>query len=595
MNSLEPLDQLLAKLQAPAASLPQLSFCDGSRDGAIKWIHSLPLTQIQFVGGLLYKALPEISRLQTSVANRINLLEALRGPSSQIMEGLAKGFLNQPLILPEEAVKTATIAQALQKHLNTGYVVAIRDLCKESSPKKHLLGLCLHRAIVGMGLQLLRYYQLYLPVPAKLWSDLHSLYQLASRFAVLEEPIAETLLHHQGCNTIKLAYTRVLLLASCRPNQLRQIEIGATYEALNKLTQWAQLSPHTGGRDHELHVALDSSQGPNSLSRLQDSDCQLLLAIQTANVIKQLQAMDDKPDEPDTASAQTASFALTHALTQHLIQAWGPLSQRNLDRQATAGMLDITVGISSIHYHLTGGTDFSDFLGNEQSQPVMRGIGSLFQNRVNPAKEPGKPQKPAAEIDPLDELDLPPEEETKPAQNELYPIYKIPLIDTSPGGYCIEWRDAIPNQVKTGELLGLLDPVRNYWSLGVVRWANLSQGATQLGIQILAPQATPVAVALLQNGGGYSEFLRALEIPAISALNQPKTLITNTVSFRERSKALIFHGYRGEEETSGNENIQLLERCFATGAFNQFIYQTLAPTTPQAAEKPTQFDPEWDA
>ena len=53
-----------------------------------------------------------------------------------------------------------------------------------------------------------------------------------------------------------------------------------------------------------------------------------------------------------------------------------------------------------------------------------------------------------------------------------HPVYKVPLVDTSPGGYCLEWQDEIPNQVKAGELLGIRDEGRQKWSVGVVRWVQ---------------------------------------------------------------------------------------------------------------------------
>jgi len=598
MSQLQSINQLLEKLQAPTQSVANLSFCDSSRDGVAKWVQSLPLTQIQFVGGILYKALPEISWLQTSAANRINILEILRAPTTQIIEGLSKHFLNQPLILPEDAIKMATIAQALQKHLNNGYMVTIRDLCKESNPKKHLLALSLHRAMMGMGLLLFRYYQLYLPVPAKLWSDVNSLYQLAANFNLLDEVVPETLAHHQNCNTIKLAYTRILLLACCRANQLRQMEITAIYDALNTLTHLAKIHEDDGKNteDNLLSVAPLSNEAPNYRSRIKELGHAFILVLNTKNIIKRLEELNHKtPDDTGENTTRVNELKLSPALTQHLIQAWDLLPLRNLDRQPTAGTLNVTVGISSIHYHLAGKTHFFDFLDSAHRPQMNRGIESLFQNRALQSQQKNGSNE---WIDPLDELDTPPDSKEAQDASEPHPIYEVPLIDTSPGGYCLEWRDEIPNQVKAGELLGLLDPVRNYWSLGVVRWANLTQGATQLGIQILAPHATPVGVALVSKSGEISEFLRALEIPATSSLNQPATLITNTVSFREQSKVRMYHRATQVEANKGDDNIQLISRCFATGVFNQFTFQYLtppAPKEPQPSEKPLLFDPEWDA
>ena len=172
-------------------------------------------------------------------------------------------------------------------------------------------------------------------------------------------------------------------------------------------------------------------------------------------------------------------------------------------------------------------------------------------------------------------------------------MYKVPLVDTSPGGYCLEWQDEIPNQVKAGELLGIRDEGRQKWSVGVVRWVQQTKGATQLGIQILAPQATPLGVAIVHKTGGFSEYLRALQLPALKAINQPVTLLTNSVSFREYSKVRLFHPPSPHEEEHREASVQLTRRVFATGAFSQFTYRELVAAKTEANESKDDFDSVW--
>lgn len=618
MTTLQPIHQLLEQLHVPIQDLAQLSFCDGSREASIKtWVRSLPLTQSQFVSGLLYQALPDISRFQTGVRNRLNILELLRLPTEQAIDGLAQNFLNQPLILPDNAVKTATIAQALQKHMINGYLVCLRDFCKESTPRLEFLALSIHRAITGIGLLLLRYYQLYTPISGQLWTELHSLYQIALRFDVSEHDVEEPLLNHEHCSTITLAYMRVLLLACSHPNQLGQDEVLATYKALNILSGLAHLqnldniSDHNENNAHEnlFAVALNSNHPPQYLSRLKALGHSLLLEINTSQLSNRLQEIDHAAGA-DSAQKNNLrnELQLTSALTQHLIQAWNLLAQRNFDRQETGGFLDVTVGISSIHYHLALGTNFTHFLNKLSGAHTNNGLGVIFQNRTIPLKDASKQKNDDPWGDTFDISGTPLAGKTISTDNiersireneegelkETHPIYKVPLIDASPSGYCIEWRDEIPNQVKAGELLGLRDMVRNRWSLGVVRWANQTQGVTQLGIQILAPQATPVGLAIIHKTGEASEYLRALEIPMLKAINQPATLITNAISFREYSKARLYR--RATQDTGdNNQNIQLTRRCFATGAFNQFSYRELTGSKPKEPEKPDDFDSVWDS
>src|SRR5690606_40354429 len=111
-----------------------------------------------------------------------------------------------------------------------------------------------------------------------------------------------------------------------------------------------------------------------------------------------------------------------------------------------------------------------------------------------------------------------------------HPTYQVPMVDASPGGYCLEWQDQIPVQLKAGELVGLREQGRSKWSIGVVRWVHQTKSSSQMGIQLLGPGATPLGIALLHKTGDYSEYLRALQLPALKAINQPATLLTNAVS-----------------------------------------------------------------
>lgn len=608
MTALQPINQLLKQLNVPTQDLTQLSFCDGSRESSVKaWVNSLPLTQIQFISGLLYQALPDIGRFKTSASNRISLLEALRIPTTQAIEGLAQGFLNQPLILPDSAVKTATITQALQKHLINGYLVAIRDLCTEKSPNKELLTLAIHRAITGMGLLLLRYYQLYLPISGQFWTELYSLYQIALQLKLTETTIADELPHHQHCRTIALAFTRTLLLASARPNQLRQDEILATYQALNDLSRIAHLqNAEETEHDNLFAVALNSNRPPLYRSRFKAQNNKLLLELNTTQICQRLQ------EESHSASIETTestglrnALNLSSALTEHLIQAWNILAQRHFDRQKSNSSVDVTIGLTNIHYHLADGVNFTHFLNRLKDTQSANDFGSLFQKRTLQLKDSttDDPWGDAFDVSgtPLAGNTLPTgnienaiRQQEEQDYKEPHPTYKVSVIDTSPGGYCIEWRDEIPSQVKAGELVGVRDHTRKRWSIGVVRWANQTKGATQLGIQILAPQATPVGLAIINKTGDQSEYLRALEIPALKAINQMETLVTNAVSFREYSNVRIFRR-TDNESGSTDDNIQLTRRLFATGAFSQFTYRDTTKGKSKETEPPDDFDSVWDS
>lgn len=612
------IQTLLKKLAVPAQDLAQLSFCRGTKEAQIKeWLHSLPMTQVQQVSAQLYQAVQEIGRVNTTAEVRLVMLELLRIPLHHTLDGLARKYLNQPLILPEAALKTATIAQAMQKHFLNGYLVLVRQLCQSQAPKREqqeLQALVISRALVALGLLMLRSYQLYLPIAGQVWSEVHALYQIACALDVAQLPVADSLPQQQQLKTIHNRYLRILLLASARPNQLRQDEIENTYKLLETLAATAELDDYTPKNQENLYVVLTNSNRPpfykSHWRPAAVTDTAAALELRTQPLI---QALDDsvKNDDPTKNTAQGQEQhklpPISAALLKHLQQAWSHLALRSFERQDVNAEIEVTVGLSNIHFHLAGEQAFNLFL-NRSSGVAAGEKGDIFQKRGVQLKKTttisnDDPWGDAFDVRGtrlegagLSTLNIEKKllEREKADYQGQHPIYQVPLVDRSPGGYGLEWRSEIPLQVRAGELLALREAGRNKWSIGVVRWAHQIKGATQLGIQIMAPHATPVAIAIVHKTGALSEYLRALQIPELRAINQPASLITNAVSFHEYNKARLYRQPQADGRDNKDISIQLTQRLFGTGAFSQFAFRELMSTGGEAPSAQDDFNSVWE-
>lgn len=602
----------LNKLVVPDQELAQLSFCRGAREAQIReWLQTLPLTQAQQVSASLYNAVHEVSRLKTSGAQRFSILELLRVPVHQTLNGLARKYLNQPLILPDAAMKTATIAQAIQKHFLTGYLAVVRELCNATvvSEKQTQQAVVIQRAMTALGLLMLRSYQLYLPIAGQRWSELHALYQLACLLQVEQIPVEDKLPFHQDLKTIHMVYLRCLLLATARPNQLRQDEIENTYKLLEQLAPLAELVAYDKAGKENLFVVLpNSSRPPFYKSHWRPANPAELtpLEIRTSRLVDRMQAPPKPADPNDINSGQQVN--LSAALSKHLTQAWSHLALRSFERQDVNAEIEVTVGLTNIHFHLAGEQPFNVFLNQSNAISGTPEKGAIYQKRGVQLKS----DKPKKEDDPwgdtftmlgtaLDGKALPTiniEAQIKSQEVETYqvqhPVYRVPLVDRSAGGYGLEWRTEIPVQVRAGELLGLREPGRDKWAIGVVRWAHQIKGATQLGVQVLAPHALPVGLAVIQKTGGFAEYLRALQIPELRAINQPPSLIANAISFHEFSKARLYTQGQSGIDHQGDKSIQLTSRLFATGAFSQFGFRELVTAKAEPKTSLGDFDSVWE-
>ncbi|WP_049723380.1 hypothetical protein [Gilvimarinus polysaccharolyticus] len=589
---------LLALFELPEADRKTLSFCKSATAAQVaQWIDAQPLTQTSYVSAVLYAALPELIHLKTDGQNHIDMLDQVRPAVQAAIQGLSKAFLHQPLILPEAARKAAVIAQALQKHLSNAYLRTVHTTFTNRCPPE-LRALAIHRTLTGLGLLLLRSYQLYTPTLKRLWREVHTLYLLAERHDLTELHINDPLTNHQGVKTITQAYLRILLLATAHPNQLGQNDLYNLYLSLESLSLQAQLHKYNEEGDNAHNglyaIMLDNDSPPVYRSRLKLYNSQDLRLLDTDALCKTLQ---NQPPGTETRLSST--------LIGHILPAWQHAVERSYPRHAGDGSLEVTVGLSNVHFYSANETPFSLYLKSPSelgldglNQGIFKQRGLKLKDRINPnAADPWGEAfdvaKPSMQTSGQSTLNL--EDDIRRASRANYqgqhPIDKIAVIDASAGGYCLEWRGQSPATLKAGELLGVREPGRQKWGIAAVRWVQQSRSATQIGIQLLAPQAQPAAAAIVQKTGEDAEYLRVLALPALRLANQPASLLTNAVSFRELQKIKL---YQNGVITS----LQLTRRLFSTGIISQFAYKVLANAEPPKAQEThvkTDFSALWDS
>ncbi|MGH1470815.1 MAG: hypothetical protein ACRBCS_06450 [Cellvibrionaceae bacterium] len=547
-------DQFIERLKLPKQDLGALSFSSTNRASAVKaWAEQLPATRITHVSVLLYKALPEICKLVTPADNRLAMLEIVRPYVQHCIQGLAKGFLNQPLILPEGPMKTAVVAQALQKNMTIGYELVLRDIlagagAKEKPSDKNLALTC-HRAITSLGLLLLRGYQLYRQIPNNLWLELHTIYQITEKYDILETAIEDQFLRHGKSNTIQQAYLRILLLACARPNQMRQSEVSSTYEMLEWWSHLAKIQPVDYQQlDNLFVINLSSDMAPLYKARFSGDTKDIIRELDIKDLIRAIQ--QQKSSDNESLQALEIPSIVAETLIDHLEEAWSIKKQRAFERQPTENnsTIDACVGLSHLHHQMINGASFPEFLGEVVDDEIEEiDFGSFGTDPWSKSSD--------------DNEDL--------SDNRIHTIH---IVDTSPGGYCLEWRKDIPAQVRAGETIGLKEKGRHRWGLGIIRWVQQLNNCTRLGIQLLSPKTTPYGGAIEHFTGDFGDYLRILMLPELKAANQPATLITPFAPFLERQRVKLNNN--GETQM-----IELTRRVFSTGAISQFCFRVESSTS----------------
>lgn len=570
----------ILRQRLPAQDLGRLTLVSHQPRKLREWVDALPMINVGETSRQVFQTLQELTRLQVEAPVRVELLEILRPVAHTLCNALSKHYLGQSVMLAERATKVATLAQSMQSHLAIGYKLAAVALVEKINPRRdpdqvRLASLALHRAISELTGNLLRSTQLYLNTPPRLWQELHALYLCAIDEQIARLAVPDPVLHRAvPSSSVEQAYTRALLLATCKPNKLRQAEIAQIHQLAELWAPLVELKEVTGGA--ELFVFdLSKDAPPTYRSLAQAGSADHERAIDPSRLVSHLN--DLRNGAPGVATKAQGEAGLSASLLQHLVQAWSELSERSFSRVAAEGTLNTCIGLTALHYYLSGGRDFETMMRGDQGRYLVTESDNPFLKAKPVQHRPddrtgkdvwslafggdvAKEQKPRDfNLQFQDKADAAPR----------YDVHQCQIVNISPGGYCIEWAGEVAAGVRAGEVIGLRETTQPAWSIGVIRWVKQLPGhGAQLGIEVLAPKAKPCGARVIKKTGESSEYMRTLMLPELKSIGRPATLITPALTFRA--------GYKVGLNVDGEEaKIHLSRQVSATQSFSQFEFSQL--------------------
>ena len=569
------------ELKVPETRLSSLSFCDSSPKAFRRWVDRLPMTNLGELSRQLYHAIIELNQLYCAPAQRLQLLELLRPRLHFVCAELSRHYLGMAIALPEKQRKIANLSQALQLHLASGYKLAIMELLDSSSndrQRKALAQAC-HRALTELGATILRSQQLYTVSPAGSWQESHRLFRFACENRLQDLTVSDDQRQQRDKSTVAEAYYQTLLLGCARANQLRQNEMEQAAELFELWAPDVRCGPDlAGSAEFLVDVEADAPPCYRSLAPSPDSPTwwgfdTSDLASRISNYLYEDEETGPSRKKPGRKTPEAGGLPLTtrvnEALLAHLGQALALLIQRNFNRLSSDGQLEICAGLTSVHYFVAGEKPFNEFvIGNASSasrEDENRFMKSPRRDAWSDAFDVGQSEDrilPTADVP----IDYQAAGSTAITSNDrsLPRSYLTRVVNTSPGGYCVIWTATIPAALQAGEVLGVREHRNHPWSIAIVRWLqqNRSEG-TRVGIEVIAPNATPCGAQLVQKTGNSSEFLRGLLLPDIPGTHQPRSLITPRLPFQTGSRITLMH--------QGVQDQGLLgQRITATGSISQF-------------------------
>jgi cyclic-di-GMP-binding protein len=559
------------RLEAPETHLSELSFAGTSTSAINQWAASLPIVNIAETATALKLATAELALLNTNPREKFEFLETIRPLLHYICTRLDRASLSANKNAKELP------SQRLLLNLCNGYkdvvLRCIEDLKNDKAANKELLPSALHRLISDLTRILLRSLQFYVKPPANFWWEINELFRISHALGIQDFTLADEENHQAAELTLEQAYMRALLLASCKPNQLQHAQLGQVFNALESWVHFVNLAP--GPSDALLMVDLLANSGPsyNKLHANPGEPRGFHTELLTYELEAYLNEVDGQIDVPKS---------LREGVVRQLVDAWSVMQERNFSRLRTNVPVRVAVGLRATHYFLSGGCQFNDQLSNTDA---------LLRREINPFLDVDYEPTQVEDTDPWSQahdlkVRIPenpnitaPERILWRAQNNhdhhaeqqsqrVFEHYETIAVDTSPGGYRMEWQDSVPSNAAVGELLAVREEKAARWCVAVIRWLRQEGKRISMGVELLSPRAIPVAVRGIQKRGGPTDYARGLLLPRIEALHQQATLITPSVPFAEKQK---IHIQRQGIQTTG----QLLETQLKTESFNQFTFRML--------------------
>ncbi|MGD2073347.1 MAG: hypothetical protein PVI91_12825 [Gammaproteobacteria bacterium] len=560
-------------LSVPSRTAPGSGSFD-SRPAAVQtWIDHLPMGEVGHSSRLLFEALTELNQQDIPARQRFRALEMLREPVRFVTDRLQTHFVSRPLPLAPRNLLVAQLSREITHLMATGYKILVTEqLAGIGRGDGELLITAIHRATRLLSAVLLKAYQVYEPYPDCVWLEIHSLYRFAEENALHRTEVTDGWLKRARASTVADAYKQILLLALACPYRLRQDEAAHIYEALEQWAPRLQLRPVEETCDALFVSDLDSDQPPTYLVLSQAGanrhSCRALDATPLADQLRNLAGRRGGAAGPGLGDVHTQTL-------RRLMLAWGVMPKRRYTRVQGSSEVMVTIGLSSIHYFVSGEVAF-----NAKAEPAQ---GCPEHSRSTGAPEPGRrprnePRENRARRGGARRASA---VGSSVAGETVFPGARIDtrhsarswkMVDVSAGGYRLLWDNPEATNARVGELLGIRepsDPDSFHWRLGVIRWLKSSgKPGIQLGVEMLSPGAVAIAARPETGKATDTHDTRGLLLPHIDGIEGQATLLLASSPFKPGSTVVA--------ECQGKRiRVRLTKLIENTGRFAQFQFLPL--------------------
>ncbi|NVJ62148.1 MAG: hypothetical protein HWE27_17300 [Gammaproteobacteria bacterium] len=577
-----------------------------------RWLDALPLANISDSSKRIYQLLVECNKSTLADDERFKILMAINPSVLHLLKSLSKHFTSHTLNLSDKQKKVAALVQAIHTEMAIGFKAIIESTsAKITIINKSMLHTSLFMALEYLSSTVLRCYQVYTDVPARLWKEINIIY----RFALTQKLDTKNsqVEGFEKDHSILDVFKKICLLSIANPYQLRQQEIETIFNGLQRYVDFCSLEL-SNRFDNKFIVDLTSAYPPMHQALRKVRPSQFTQALNLDRVVEELQKNLKKA--PPKVNENVTIGGLSDRLTRHLLNSWAHLSSRNSSRTNCDGDIRIAVGLSATHQLLNGiakqepNDTLERYEGSLHNATLVEDnltahmLASFGNNSVyqEPDEEDvwAKLYRPKQAIPNNQEVDYTKAFKKHNVQSHAkHEFVGAELKNISPGGYCIHLVQNPPLNTQAGEVIGLVESRnddQDAWQIGVIRWLKRDKqnGGVQLGIQLIAPGAKAVNSKAKSPKQASQSQQKALLLPELKGVGQQTTLLTSPTGFTPQQTITIIDG---EEQYEA----KLTKLVSSTQGYRQFHFERLGGKTQVRStqslnleDKDDGFDNVWD-
>lgn len=484
------------------------------------WLQNLPVTNLGLTSRTIYESLQASNRQELHPGVRLRYLEQLREIVRYIGNGLRKQYLGRELPLHPKPKRIVALAIRLLQEMALGYEILVETAHEHYAMGfgRRRLACALDRAIRYRSRALLESWIVYQPPPVGTWRRLHDLYAIAEEAGLGERRVIDSQLDcAREHSTPGQAYRQVLLLAAAGPQRMYHSEILDAYRLLGHWASAARLvvagDPTAGEALFRVPRTLDEPPQPLAIGAQRPQD-RLLITDPLLRLIEREFATTAK-----RAFWRRKPLAEVHPeLAQRLLLALGAVAgRRRQSRLRINARVQAILGLTAIHRVLCRE------LG--QDAETVDPVHERFQS--SEARPADHEESDVWHLIYPAELMKVAVEEQRHRLHQEEPL-DWSLINASAGGYCLVSGPQQNLRARVGELIAIREMTDRGlpWQLGAIRWIRAAPEQTlQIGMQILALSPSPIQLRAEHSDYRFGPLERGLLLPAVTAIDQPATLI----------------------------------------------------------------------